>query len=833
MRSRLLALLATIAFIASPTDARVMGVIWGPPTPITAPVLADVSVKIGALTQAGQGGVKLSSRDVSTYGFPFNGLDMWDGTASHTPTSWHITDTTATAGYTPGTHWELDGTTTCKAGPILVAGLGPPTPRPCAAGVSAALNKGPYTFSITATDADGNTSDPKTLTYTIVANTANIGDQAADGPSTAVPTTWKSGSMPSGATIALSTGANWITRVNSSGVSSPRMIWQAMDFSLGSAHQVNFIYADAAKPGGLWDVEINNIKNMEVQGITVTGPGPTPDAVGFLLTGNSDTILMQDDAAIYTEADQVNTNRALYLDGASHVTVNNFTADYASHCIYEFSQWNSFNNSDTINHAVCGHMFANFLTVGNSTDLTLNDIFEYAPMRNSGSHADSLQVSNTASPTNLTVNRLMVMQADGDAFTQGPAFGGRPGIMTGYVTNNGVTNTFHATASSTPFTTTGSPLVSVADNLGVSIAATTRLVTACSGQNTTCTISGPLQTVGSPGHEVRVYTGPFTNFKFDGIIFASGQQAGFTTVGFDGTGYLKDFSFIKSNAYGNGADLANVYFTGAITNTVGSDGQTYQILTASNVTGNIVGLFAGERILWTSTPGSPCNLLSVPGWTTNLCVTPQQILIATPPAGVVFTPPLTGTGSAGTYYIKGPGISTIAATSMMASFDYPIVNGPQVSLADTGTAEVALMYPPTGTFHFTSGYMWDNAITKANTGQGSPTNPTQVIFDASATFGAQSYVTAASAFSAGDPMQGLSTITTAQWKAKTLAQKVAAYAAALAPKTGGPLDASGGAGSWYGAVTPINDAGEYCWNNGGIWDHTKTCAQNGMSVLAP
>jgi hypothetical protein len=56
---------------------------------------------------------------------------------------------------------------------------------------------------------------------------------------------------------------------------------------------------------------------------------------------------------------------------------------------------------------------------------------------------------------------------------------------------------------------------------------------------------------------------------------------------------------------------------------------------------------------------------------------------------------------------------------------------------------------------------------------------------------------------------------------KTRAQ----FIAALAPLIGG--GAMNADGSYNGPVFPTNDAGDQCWNNGAVFDHTKTCAQMG------
>lgn len=120
------------------------------------PVLADYAMSRGALTLSASGGVPLTLKDAPAVVAP-SGLapTAWTmQTSGETPTACSVTLTGGTVG-----HWNLP------------SDCGSPTPT--AAGHTASLNGGPYTFSVTATGPSG-TSVAKTLTINITANTYTV-----------------------------------------------------------------------------------------------------------------------------------------------------------------------------------------------------------------------------------------------------------------------------------------------------------------------------------------------------------------------------------------------------------------------------------------------------------------------------------------------------------------------------------------------------------------------------------------------------------------------------------------------------------------------------------
>lgn len=110
---------------------------------MAAPTLQAHTMRRGNETKLGCGGVPLAQFMVVSDG----------GSAI---TSWAYTQTSGTTG-----HWTL---TTTSAGT---------SPRPSSAGVTAALNGGPYVWNVTATNADG-TSAAAVLTINIAANTITV-----------------------------------------------------------------------------------------------------------------------------------------------------------------------------------------------------------------------------------------------------------------------------------------------------------------------------------------------------------------------------------------------------------------------------------------------------------------------------------------------------------------------------------------------------------------------------------------------------------------------------------------------------------------------------------
>lgn len=108
---------------------------------MAAPVLQAHTMRRGALTRSGHGGVPLAQFMV------VSGAGI---------TAWAFTQTSGTTG-----HWTVDTTS---------AGM---SPVPNAAGVAAQLGGGPYVWDVTATNADG-TSTAAVLTINIAANTYTV-----------------------------------------------------------------------------------------------------------------------------------------------------------------------------------------------------------------------------------------------------------------------------------------------------------------------------------------------------------------------------------------------------------------------------------------------------------------------------------------------------------------------------------------------------------------------------------------------------------------------------------------------------------------------------------
>lgn len=148
---------------------------------MAAPVLQAHTMRRGALTLRDAGGVPLAQFMV------VSGSGI---------TSWAITPSGGTAG-----HWNLptDGT----------------SPTPTTAGNTADLNGGPYTFAVTATNADG-TSAPATLTINIAADTYTISSDAQASGSSASTAIRPSRASLGGKVIELARGseARWQTDVS-------------------------------------------------------------------------------------------------------------------------------------------------------------------------------------------------------------------------------------------------------------------------------------------------------------------------------------------------------------------------------------------------------------------------------------------------------------------------------------------------------------------------------------------------------------------------------------------------------------------------------------------
>jgi hypothetical protein len=239
--------------------------------------LTNVSVPIGAVTQTGRGTVRLSS--------PGLGL-----ISSGTVACWKVSETDANTGLG---YWKfntsLSGTGTSgtfsnlTATPVsIVEGFTAVTPTPTAAGVSASLGTGPYTFLVTGyTDTNCTLGAASaTLTYTISPSAITFGSTdyypgdgtAGMGRTLQVPSTWLAASgtpITSNVSIQLAVGADW-TYSNTAQAILPNIASLTFAHN-GSTPYVTLKNADNARPAVLQGVNVNLSNYLNIDGLNFTG----------------------------------------------------------------------------------------------------------------------------------------------------------------------------------------------------------------------------------------------------------------------------------------------------------------------------------------------------------------------------------------------------------------------------------------------------------------------------------------------------------------------------------------------------------------------------------
>ncbi len=722
--------------------------IYGPLFP--GPVLNDVSISFGNLTPLNRGGVRLSSLDNTTYGFHFSGLDLMSST--HSPCAlWTVTQTGGTAG-----HWNIPAVNTPEGATAI-------TPVPSSAGVTAHLNGGPYTFNVICTDAAGLTAlSSKTLTVSIVTNAVNIG--TADSVSAGFAPVGFGG--VAGAQVLISTGTD---------KSNVRSTFKCPNVYTNT---VLVTQADVARPAGLLNWEVQNCTNLQIDDITLTGDNRiAPSISGFFYLNNDVNLTMNRDAVIFTEATLgAAVHSDITLNGVTNLTVNDFVGTYAASGITE----NAVANSDvTFNNTRFRYFYNNCVFQGSGTDFTYNDTYCIAPMRRDALHVDAFQIGDGATPINLAVNRFMVAQADGNAQTQGPPFGGTASVYQGYIDDgtgaHGAGNVL--TVTTVP---TKAKWVNQATVVGSGTLANTVVQSRTNGTGgvgstyllATAGVPGG-QIVGSPGSPATLYSSPLVNLSLNGLAYASIANLGLTWAGETGTSAIQSFTDIKVNPQ----VIYATHFTGTISGTT---------LTASNVSG-IAGIYAAQTVNYSGCNG--CTKISV-----QLTGTPK---------------------GAGTYRLTVA--ETVASpTAMTGTDDGPFTTGPKFQ---DGNVDLAIMH--SGAMSITGGFVFDLATFQNANGTTNCTNPSTACTGPAnttitgLTLGGLTLNGAAAAaavnvasFKNGNPETSLEAISQATWAGMTIDQIATTLATALEPKTGGPLDAGGG--NWYGAFKQ-----DGTWNDGG------------------
>jgi hypothetical protein len=461
----------------------------------TAPTLA---YNMGALTRTGMGQVSLTS---STLGLL--------GTGVTAPNTW----TCGTASTGTDAHWTK---TALK------------TPKPAQDGVADAT----YVFTLTANWTTGSVQETQTLTITTVANTVTISDVDASLPT-------KLNTYASGKTVEIAVGSA-----------------SGSDLDLSDVrHAANTVYqyADTSRPNNFLHVFLQGTIYAHVIGFRIRGVNPylyMDQGTGGVDNSN----LTIDDMSISeTGATVTDNGNAMPRISGDNVIFNDLVID----TVYGgLSFANEPATNFTFNRMTVRHWANNAVIIGgtavNAQSVTFNDCIFIAPTRKPGDaiHIDGIQIGDTSENTTITINRLTIIQAEGDAVTQG-VFGG--GAATSLKCNVQINGLLVATRANT----------AVALSEGNNVTWTHISAWKMDGPNVAAPVTGVDDTYGEVGPAVNgagtAWTG--TNTISQSLVFgqisAANMTVASTATAFGGTrssppsssGYFATAPHTVLNAY--------------------------------------------------------------------------------------------------------------------------------------------------------------------------------------------------------------------------------------------------------------------------------------------
>lgn len=223
-------------------------------------------------------------------------------------------------------------------------------------------------------------------------------------------------------------------------------------------NQVTLKYADPARPSRALSWEFRSCLNMDVDDL-VAGGGITTMNGRFAVSNAGPSRLASENLTfnrprVRSSALEMtpNTGKAgpygfRFMSGVTNITVNDADFEWA------FGGFTADVNATgqtgiVINGAKLRYFGDNFAIIGSSADATdfeFNDVIAMSPMRvaDNATHLDLFQLSDSATNTTLAINRCGLIQADGDAFCQGPIWQG--GNVAGADANTVIVNGIFST----------------------------------------------------------------------------------------------------------------------------------------------------------------------------------------------------------------------------------------------------------------------------------------------------------------------------------------------------------------------------------------------------
>jgi hypothetical protein len=352
----------------------------GPSAP-GAPTLANVTYKIGAWTQEGRGGVRLSS--------PTLGL-LRDGEVA----TWTISE--ATKG--PAGHWQRAG-----ANGVVAEGPAAMTPQPSGAGAGARLSGKTYDFKVTAQNARGSSS--AVITIVVEPDAASMGTPTnVDNYPGAVV-----GSIPGFEASSPNPKSILISR----GAARPQgLVLAGFKFS----KDVTLRDADPAHPSIVDNVYVANSSHIRVSGVTADSDNAKA-GFRFGVISSSD-VTFENCQAGQTPASLHRETYGFRLDGSniSNITIRNCTVLWQYGGLIADAA-----TKVTVKGLRVRWWHQRGIQLGNVSDWLLEDVVLMSPRTAPGdsSHLDFIQFNDFASLNRVTLRRVMMLTADADQGGQG------------------------------------------------------------------------------------------------------------------------------------------------------------------------------------------------------------------------------------------------------------------------------------------------------------------------------------------------------------------------------------------------------------------------------
>lgn len=723
-----------------------------PTPPASAPILNNVTVNYGQYTANGMGGARLSSQDdATTYAVPVYGLGLMSPSG------------TACANWTTT---QISGTSTHFTKYTGAEGTSARTPTITSTGDSANLNAGPYVFNVSCTDAGGNASNTATLTYTIVANAANVDDYSGNFP--AVTSGSGTFANTSGYKLLLSTGFKKLTPAT---------------WGIVCPTECNLEWADPTKPGLFqsFNPNANQLTKLRVKDITFTGDA-TQNVMNFALPGNAGTTLALENVGCRFKAQAATSNPinclVTYWPGAPGNNITNFYVDWIG------LGMRIGGNGYNLRNVVIKNFGINAMDVNVVNDLTMYDWLFYNPqVAVGGYHADCFQMTNGATAKNWDLRRGGCVTAGGYGPVQGPIFPGHSTRAKGYIDNGsggaGLNITLVAPVSDPNIFFDEGANRSQIFAPGCITAAENATIASSNGYDQAVLTGITARTCGSAVSPVDIYAYSMENVNARGIFHTGYGFSGWGQNSAHGTGGIQNFAYVHQTPQPTYATSAQISITG---NTMTTLGATTSNATDVNATYNSGINWGSAEPYVISYPGLTGGYLAATGKTSNgttsNCNTPTDTTC-------IYT------------LNRSPGnVTNVTATFVPPVGGTTASQSPQISFGNTA---IPALYSGSGQT-IKDGFVSPGLLFPLGGGSyGSPPSNMTVTNVWNSTTAPPS-----ANFANGDPETAFQGISVATWNAMTPAQVLATHCHYLLGKAGGLLD--NGDGTWASPFKPDSNA---------------------------